>query len=209
MEVLHRFRTAIGGFNRRDVLKYIEASDAAHRSEKARLEECLRQAEQVRDELERTLEGVQDEKGTVAAEEARVRASLEASSQALARVRGELEQTEEELTREREELARLRGQVAQLAPMAQNYEELKDRVATVELDAHRKAQATLNDAQAQARALKDDTAAWVSGVMDAYGELRAQVDGLSGMLQEALRLVDGVRACTQAAEQLRERGTLT
>ena len=45
--VLHKFRTTLGGFNRRDVMNYIEGTDAEHRRQVAALEEEL---EKLRDE---------------------------------------------------------------------------------------------------------------------------------------------------------------
>jgi hypothetical protein len=46
--------------------------------------------------------------------------------------------------------------------MARNYQELKDRVATVELDAHRKAQATVDEARAEAARIREEEAALAS-----------------------------------------------
>ena len=176
MEALHRFRTSLGGFNRRDVLKYIETSDAAHRAQLARLEQRLEEAERARAQLEDALSGARDEKGSAAAEEARVRASLEESTAALTRVRGELAEAEEQLAAERAELEGLRGKVAELAPMAEKYEQLKDRVATVELDAHRKAQTTVEEAQAQADALQAEADAAQADADRKAAEAEAALD---------------------------------
>lgn len=208
MEALHRFRTSLGGFNRRDVLKYIETADAAHRAQLARLEQRLEEAERARAQLEDALSGARDEKGSAAAEEARVRASLEESTAALARVRGELAEAEEQLAAERAELEGLRGKVAELAPMAEKYEQLKDRVATVELDAHRKAQTTVEEAQAQADALRGETGEWLSGVLGEYEGLCAALSPLGDKLRAAQSMAEDIRACGERAAALKERGGL-
>lgn len=182
------------------MLQYIEQSAASHRSQVADLEERLSASEAERIRLEEALSGLQDEKGSVAAEEARVRASLEDATETLTRLRGELSETESALALSKGELEKLQGQVGELAPMAQSYGELKDRVATIELDAHRKAQATLDEAQAEAARIRRETADWVDQVMEQYGAVREQMNSvfelarnLSG-LEEHVGRMDGMAA---------------
>lgn len=200
MAVLQKFRTTLGGFNRRDVLSYIEAADRASRNKIAELEKKLEETERARAALESQLETSQSEKGAATAEEAKVRASLEESTETLSRVRGELSQAETKLAVARSELARLQSQVEQLEPMARNYEELKERVAVVELDAHRKAQATVEEAQAQAAAIRGETRQWLQGILGQYDRMRQaadeQVKAAGRMLEEG----------GDAAERLRQWG---
>lgn len=202
--VIRKFRSSLNGFNRKDVLQYMEQSAAAHRHQLEELEVRLSRSEEIRAQLEQELQGVHAEKGSVAAEEARVRASLEEATASLARLRGELSDTETSLVTARGELERLQGQVGELAPMAQSYGELKDRVATIELDAHRKAQATLDEAQAEAERIRRETADWVEQVMGQYGAVRSQLNGvfelarnLSG-LEERISGMDGLAAHLKA-----------
>ena len=192
--VIQKFRSAIGGFNRRDVLMYIQNLSDEHHKELNRLQKELTRCEGERLTLERTLAGLEDEKGSVAAEEARVRASLEESTATLTRLRGELADTEGQLAASRGELERLQGLVSELAPMARSYEELKDRVAIVELDAHRKAQATIDEAQAQADEIRAAARQWVEDVLARYEGMRAAVDGL----------MESARAVTAMEEQLQQ-----
>lgn len=206
--VIQKFRGALGGFNRRDVLQYMEQSAAAHRSELAQLREELKRSEEERRVLETTLAGLEDEKGTVAAEEARVRASLEESTATLTRMRGELGDAERQLAAVRTELERYQSAVSELAPMAKNYEELKDRVATVELDAHRKAQATVDEARAQAQQLRDETKRWLESVMSSYGGVRSAVGALLDGAKALAALDEQIRQADEQAASLRERGEL-
>ncbi len=205
-QVVRKFRTSLGGFNRRDVMTYIEETYAAHRKQVEALEAELAEARKQRDDLEGELTGLRSEKGSVAAEEAKVRASLEESTRTLSRVRGELTQAESKLSAARTELARLQGQVAQLEPTAQKYEDLKDRVATVELDAHRKAQATVDEAQAQVDAMKEGARQWISGILGQYDQLRQAVDELDRRLQEAGSLAEGMRQGDEGADRLKQWG---
>lgn len=198
--VIQKFRSALSGFNRKDVLQYMEQSAAAHRRQVAELEKRLADAEDARARLEGELSGLQDEKGSVAAEEARVRASLEEATASLAALRGELADTETTLVASRTELEKLQSQVGELAPMAQSYGELKDRVATIELDAHRKAQITLDEAKAEAARIRRETADWVNQLMAQYGAVREQMShvfevarSLSGM-EEQITGLDALAA---------------
>ena len=203
--VTQRFRGALAGFNRRDVTRYIEQSAAAHSRQVAGLEERLDQAERERDNALRELDGLRSERGDLAAEEARVRSSLEESTRTLAKLRGELTQTETKLGVARAELERLQAKVAQLAPMAERYEQLKDRVATVELDAHRKAQATLDEAQGQADALRAEARQWLGQTLEEYDGLRAAMDDLFRKARAVSQWEESVRQADELARALRER----
>lgn len=203
--VTQRFRGALAGFNRRDVTRYIEQSAAAHSRQVAGLEERLDQAERERDNALRELDGLRSERGDLAAEEARVRSSLEESTRTLAKLRGELTQTETKLGVARAELERLQAKVAQLAPMAERYEQLKDRVATVELDAHRKAQATLDEAQGQADALRAEARQWLGQTLEEYDGLRATMDDLFRKARAVSQWEETVRQADELARALRER----
>lgn len=203
--VTQRFRGALAGFNRRDVTRYIEQSAAAHSRQVAGLEERLDQAERERDNALRELDGLRSERGDLAAEEARVRSSLEESTRTLAKLRGELTQTETKLGVARAELERLQAKVAQLAPMAERYEQLKDRVATVELDAHRKAQATLDEAQGQADALRAEARQWLGRTLEEYDGLRAAMDDLFRKVSAVSQWEETVRQADELARALRER----
>lgn len=195
--VIRKFRSAVGGFNRKDVLQYIELLSDEYRRELNQLQKELTRCEGERLTLERTLAGLEDEKGTVAAEEARVRASLEESTATLTHLRGELGETETQLAAARGELDRYQREVAELAPMAKSYEELKDRVATVELDAHRKAQATVDEARAEAARIREETRQWLDGVLAQYGSVRQAVDGL----MNSARALTALEAQLQQADQ--------
>lgn len=206
--VIQKFRTSLGGFNRQDVQQYIEQTAAAHRKELAQLQERLDQAEERGAQLEAALSGAESEKSGAAAEEAKVRASLETSTRTLAHLRGELSQTESKLMVAKKELERLQAQVGTLEPMAASYAQLKDRVATVELDAHRKAQDTVDQAQEEAERIRTETRAWLDGVLEQYGQLRRGMDVLLEQAQALGRAAEEVGALDLAAQGLREQGGL-
>ena len=206
--VIQKFRSALGGFNRQDVQEYIEQTAAAHRQELAQLQERLEQAEGRSAELEAALSGAESAKGSAAAEEAKARACLEESTRTLSRLRGELSQTESKLVVAKQELERLQAQVGKLEPMASSYAQLKDRVATVELDAHRKAQDTLSQAQEESDRIRKETEEWLNGVLSQYEQLRRGMDGLLAQVQLLSRGSDCLGELDETAKLLRERGGL-
>ena len=202
--VILQFRTAMFGFNRKDVQQYMEHSADTHRQELTRLQEQLERAEKRNSELEAALSGAESEKSGAAAEEARVRASLEESTHTLSKLRGELSQTESKLVVARQELERLKSQVGTMKPMAENYAQLKERVATVELDAHRKAQHTVDEAQEEAERIRADTRAWLDGVLDQYSQFRREMDSLAAQARVLGEIPARMRAMDDIARGLLE-----
>ena len=206
--VVQKFRTALGGFNRQDVQSYIEQTAAAHRQELGKLRAQLEESEGRAAELEAALSGAESAKSGAAAEEAKARACLEESTRTLAKLRGELSQTESKLAVAKQELSRLQAQVGSLEPMAESYAQLKDRVATVELDAHRKAQDTVSEAESEAERIRMETQVWLKDVLAQYDRLRRGMTGLLEQVRLLNRDSEGLGGLDETAQALRERGGL-
>ena len=185
-----RFRAALGGFNRRDVAQYIEKTAREHREQIEALQAELEQARKEKAELEAELEGLRSHSGDLADQEAKVRASLEESTQSLTHMRGELQVTQGHLAIAKKQLGDLQGKVSQLEPMAKQYEVLKDRVATVELDAHRQAQETVAQAEAQARQIRRDAVAGMAELCREYEALRGKLSDFVLRAEETQRAFD-------------------
>lgn len=183
-EEKERFRRALGGFDRRDVAHYIEKSAKEYQEKIDALQAQLEQERKEKAALAEELEGLRSQSGDLAEQEGHVRASLEESTHSLTLLRGELQTTRGHLSITKKELRDLQAKVAQLEPMARQYEILKDRVATVELDSHRKAQEVISQAEAQAAKIRQDAVAWVQGLSTGYEALRAQTDALALRVEE-------------------------
>jgi len=205
-QIIHKFRFSVGGFNRQDVLEYISQSDAAWREKTDALERELSALRDQRAELEEALSGLRTENGSMSAEEARTRASLEESTRTLARVRGELTQAETKLTVAKSELSRLQAQVAELEPMAKGYEDLKERVALIDLEAHKRAQTIVEEAQAGSESLRQQGRQWVEGLLGQYDQLRQCAGELEERVRSLGQLSEALRSGDEAAERLREWG---
>ena len=141
----HQFRNAVfGGFNRQDVLDYLETLARENAQKRQELEQSIGRAEGERDELC-------------------------AQKQALEEQKRALEES-------RREAEALREQVARLEPDAAAYAAVKDRSAGVELEAHRRAQGVLDQANSQARHLRQQMEQWMTRVGREYDALRTEVE---------------------------------
>lgn len=223
--VIQKFRTSLHGFNRQDVQQYIEQMADVHRQELNLLQKQLEEAQARNAELEEAVSNVEIAKSDAAEEEARARASLETSTQALNQTREELSQTESKLTSAREELERLQAQVDAMGPMAENYAKLKDRVATVELEAHRRAQDTVDQdmaeaediraeservhaeteqARGEAERIRTEARRWADSVLTQYSQLRRGMDSLIRQARALGQTADQMGPLDKSAQRLQK-----
>ncbi len=151
----NQFRSkAFGGFNRKDVIEYLERSAREHSEEVAQLRSLLDEAQKERDAL-------QEQMQSLSAECDHLRGLAEAAGQ---------------LPAAQEEIRRLQGRVAQLEPDAAAYAAIKERAATMELEAHQRAQAIVDQARKQADEVLGEARQWLGSLRREYGDLRLQVE---------------------------------
>jgi len=204
MAVIQQFRTAMRGFNRQDVQDYIEQLAAVHRQELAGLQKELDQS----DARVRELEEAVSDRDALQDELSKARTALEESGQTAGRLRGELSQAESKLAVAKKEMERLQARIDALEPLADGYRKLRDRAASVELDAHQKAQAEVGEAKAEAERVRADTRKWLGCVLAEYSRLRAGLDGVLERFQALDGVPEKARALDETAALLRERGGL-
>jgi len=166
------FRTAaVGGFNRQDVTDYITKT-AAETAETVRL------LEQERDEL-----------AAAAAERDALAGEVESLREQLAALTAELEQERAERQRlscADEAKRALEEKVADLEAQAAEYRELKDHIAQVELDARRRSEELLAQAEAQAAAITDEAKAAAEKLL---AETKAEAAAVRRTLQAQVQSV--------------------
>ena len=204
MAVIQQFRTAVRGFNRQDVQDYIEQLAAVHRQETAELRKQLEKSDRRIQELEETASNID----AMAAELAQTRSALESADQMVSRLRGELSQADAKLSVAKKEMERLQTQIAALEPLAAGYQEIRDRAANVELDAHQKAQAAVNEAKTEVERIRGDTRRWLSQVMEEYSTLRYGLDGVLEQIQTLAKEPEKVAELDKTAKTLRLQGGL-
>ncbi len=200
----HPFRSAaFGGFNRQDVLSYLEKSAKQAAQKQDELQKQVDALEELKARQEAELAELRERAETLERESEELRDRLERSGNDLSAVRAEDGRKDAELESARRELESLRSKVAALEPNASAYVGLKDRTAGVELDAHRRAQAIQEEAEAQAAELRQQMRQWLQRTEREYGSLRAELEAAvaaaSGELGKAGKCLE------QAAGLMEER----
>ena len=198
------FRSAINGFNRQDVMDYLESASQRYEALKKERNELdrMRTEQQAR---VKELEGIQEEavaiKEQAAQETAEALAQLRAKEEECESLRASLEA----VTRERDDalarptedpavaealrsevstlqarLAEIEAKQAETVRKAEEYDSMRDRIATLELNASRRAADIEEAARSEARALLEQAE-------QQAGELRAKAE------QDAADLLDRTR----------------
>lgn len=173
----HPFRTAaVGGFNRQDVLTYLETitREAAEKQARleAQLEEACKDNEQRAGELDRLRERAEQ----LEQETADLREQVESRDKELARMEEQQRAAAEEAERIQAENASLREQVESLRPSAEAYDSIKERTAGLELEAHHRAHLVEQEADQQAARIRHEMEEWARKVEREYDSLRTQVE---------------------------------
>ena len=196
----NRFRSAaLGGFNRKDVIDYVQRAAQEHEQAieqlnarlaelNARLDEANSRAEQAQQAME-ALTAERDECRRTAQETA-ARADMVPGLEA--------------------QVQTLREQVARLEPDAAAYTAIKERAAGMELEAHQRAQAIVDRAGAQSAEVREQTRQWVMQVRREYDEMRLLVESTvsraGGELDRVRQGLGNISLCldrqTNAIDQL-------
>lgn len=154
----NQFRSAaFGGFNRQDVIDYLEKTAKAHAEQIARLEDAERERDELRSQL------------------AAAREELEQATAGCQTALTTSQDQAQRLTALEQENDQLRQRLAQVEPDAVAYAALKDRTAGMELDAHRRAQAIVDQARAEGQQQRRSVEQWLERLRGEYGEVCSQV----------------------------------
>lgn len=197
------FRTvAFGGFHKQDVLNYITSASKENQEKTSDLKLQAESAVKEKAELEEKFESAEAARKKNAAE-------CERLSDLLTRRTTALEQAEKELAALKKEheaaavrLAELEEKVPKWEEDAAAYAALKDHTATIELEAHRKAQEIVEQAQVQAAKIRNELEGWLRRVQSGYQHLRTDVCAtVSHLVSELER---GQKAMEEAAPAFKQ-----
>lgn len=203
----HPFRSAaVGGFNKQDVLSFLEeqAKQTAQTQQalQQQLEEANRQAEILRQEgedLRRQLEETRRELETARQGRDSLNVQLERAGGELAASREQNSRAARELEQIRRERDEAQKQLEALRPDAQAFVQLKERTAGVELDAHRRAQAVQEKADSDAQRTRRQVNQWLRRLGREYEALRSQVEAT---VSHAASELEKANACLDQVNQL-------
>lgn len=192
-----QFRTAaLGGFQKQDVMNYIELVGKEHAAKLETLEkerdearERLAEQEARADEAEKDRESMTRQlmdltnrlsAGDKALDEAKAEASREKAA------REELEQ----------KLSEFQARLEKAEHAAAAYESIKDRTAGIELEAHHRAMEVEAAAKEQVKATKLELEQWIYKVRAGYDRLRTDVDATvshaAGELDRVRKSLEGL-----------------
>lgn len=185
---------AFGGFDKQDVIRYIQQT-----AEKAAAEQQALQAENER---------LSDRVRSLEAETEDLRGQLAASEDQRAALRSQLEreslrrQSLEELEPLKEEAARLQAEADALRPDAQAFAQFRERIGAIECDARKRA-ADLEDASlAQLRQTVERFQNQYLTLMDAFEASAAHVTGELRKVEVSLAQLP--RAMDRTSAELKE-----
>ena len=189
-------RAAMGGFNRQDVLNYIEA---AAREAVQKREDLVKENAALRAEKEQAEAAAREALETAAlleGEEKRLSQALAEKQSEVGQVRDALEEQRVETQCLQAELDHLREKVGRMESGATAYAELRDRTGTIELEAHQRAllieqtaeQKTVElrrQAEEDARKLQAECEQLLTRLYADYTRLRGQLEAtISGAARE-------------------------
>lgn len=173
----HQFRNAtLGGFNKQDVLDYLELITKEHAAQTQSLQEQLDQALAQCSELNEQATQQSSQVQQLSQENQQLQQTVAQLQEQLNRAQADASTLRTQLSQKEQERIALQQQVDKLAPDATAYAAVKDRTAGMELDAHRRAQGVLDQAQEEAAQLQAQMLQWLSKVNRQYSDLRSQLD---------------------------------
>ncbi|MDE7244529.1 MAG: DivIVA domain-containing protein [Oscillospiraceae bacterium] len=168
----HIFRSAIGGFNRQDVMEYIERTQKQSEESISWLESQVEQTQRAESEAQRALQECQEERDRIAAELEEMtsrynnaKKNWEAQAQAKESNRQDVVQRDQTIREMTEENQRLFHQIQELESDASNFRRQKEQLAQLELDAYKRADDLLTDATAKAKAITDAAELQARGIV--------------------------------------------
>ena len=195
----HPFRSAaLGGFNRQDVLDYLEKMSAENAQRQQELQQKLETAEDAQRQLSAQTAQQEEQLAILRRDRDQLKEQLEQVQHALASSQAQEEAQESALTALRQERDELKARVEVLEPEAAAYETIKDRTAGVELEAHCRAQNVLDQANVQAKELRRNMEQWLGRVEREYDALRSEVESTvshaADQLEKAGKCLDKMTA---------------
>lgn len=171
----HRFRSAAFGFNRQDVVNYIESVHKDYAAKLRELEERLNKERQERSAVEEK-QSLAGQEAAAAGEDAqRAKEDMARAVEELGTARREREELRLRLQTLEKEYADLQEAADRMAPAARAYEALKDKAASIELEAHSRAETIVQEGERQAERTRREVAAWMRKVESSYTRLKSDV----------------------------------
>ena len=198
----HIFRSAIGGFNRQDVMEYIERTQKQSEESIAWLESQTAQLQASEEEAQNALRECTQERDRLAAELADMSAKYnnaknnwESQAQAKESSRRDVVQRDQTIRDMTEENQQLFHRVQELESHMEDLRRQKEQLAQLELDAHRRADVVVEQAQVKAQAIRSEAEAQARALIE-QAQTQAQ-NILSDAQSTSQAVVEKTKLCTE------------
>lgn len=167
-----QFRTAtFGGFQKQDVLNYLEKSAKDTENRISDLQKKLKEVEDTYAGMEGQLASAKEKIAQLEAEKAQLAEDLAGREESLAMSIKRCDGLEEQLKA-------AKGDLDSMAPAAEAYRELKERAAGIELAAHARAQAVEDEGLRKVARAERELLGWIDQTMATYATLRGELNSL-------------------------------
>lgn len=185
-----QFRTAaFGGFQKQDVLSYIESSNQTHVEKLAQLQRERDELAGDKEALTAQAEQAREQAQTLAKEKEDLAAQLDEARKEVQQLQTQLAQARKEAEESAARLADADARLAQAEPDAAAYQQVKDRTAGIELEAHCRAQEVVREAEEKVHRAHTEVEQWLHKVQTSYDLLRSDMDSaISRTAQELDKL---------------------
>lgn len=160
-----RFRSALGGFHRQDVLNYIQSITQENQEQVQELTEKLEAAQAAQSAMEEELH-------TLRCDCSRAEIANGALEEELRRAKASNETLSQDLSQTQAQVKALRDRVAELEPGANSWQNIKSTAGDIEVTAHERAQLVIQEAQAKAAEIRADGIRWVLEIQDRCDKLQ-------------------------------------
>ncbi|MDD5939048.1 MAG: hypothetical protein PUC36_08615 [Clostridiales bacterium] len=193
-----QFRTAaFGGFQKQDVLAYLETSAREQHEKLSALQRELEEMKTAKEAGEAALAArerdLREKEKALAAREEELEKLKQEKEELSDRLKDREDELDGQLARIRElegQVEQLSAQVKKLTPAASAYEGLKDRTAGIELEAHSRAQEIEREAEQRTRKTRAELEGWFAKLQAAYDRLRSDLDASLARTGEELSRVE-------------------
>lgn len=172
-----QFRTAaFGGFQKQDVLSYIESANQTHTEKLEGLQRERDELTREKEELEARANQAQEQVQALTREKEELTAQLDSVRSEMEELRRALEAERASLSQTADQLSQANARLSQTEPDAAAYQQVKDRTAGIELEAHCRAQEVQQAAEERVRRAHTEVAQWLHKVQAGYDLLRTDME---------------------------------
>lgn len=165
--------SAIGGFNRQDVILYIENITRENSTRIGSLEKELADTKQQNTSMARELSTYRAEHSGRQETMGQLSTDLEYKTEVLS-------QTSEALSKAERENAALRDKMKKMEEATAAYDMLKEMAGTIELEARNRAQRIIQNAEASAKLTRNELEQWMYLIQVNYARLRQEIEAMLG-----------------------------